>query len=417
MTHCDYCDIKIDGLPFHCRRCGGNFCSSHRLPEYHNCPGLKRGNIFQNLGSKKRPKSHKRKRHYHQVQEHHKKEYVGTSRQKPNYIEKVKSFFKRRYYKTKSWLNSRHHRSYRNWNAFFMNLLWIVVLSISFMIIYSNLEKLNEIVLWFLPLGGGLLLVNAFFWIKYFWKFLKRIFYWYEGERNGVKYLIILIIIFLLWQGYQNRDTLFDSSIEFYDKINFSSILPLGISENIPEDSVFSKKSVDTITEGISQNINEVINPEPISDKTMDVEKAILKYTNVKRKSRGLSTLKWDAKLATVARDHSLDMVENDFFSHDNLKGEDPTDRAIRHGYNVHKELGGGWYSDGIAENIGQMPTGDVEGMGYVSSDADSIGEAHVESWMDSPGHRANILESQYDILGVGCAYDGLYYTCTQNFK
>jgi len=57
-----------------------------------------------------------------------------------------------------------------------MNIPWIVILSISFTIIYSNLEKLNEIVLWFLPLGGALLLVNAFFWIKYIWKLLKKIY-------------------------------------------------------------------------------------------------------------------------------------------------------------------------------------------------------------------------------------------------
>lgn len=421
MTHCDYCDIKIDGLPFHCRRCGGDFCPKHRLPEEHNCPGLKRINIFKRIKLEEdtitnRP-IYRKKKHYYEVDDNHKREFVETSKQQPTFSEKYKLFLKRKFYQTKSWLLLKQHRSYHNWNAFFMNILWIVVLSISFMIIYSNLIKLNEIVLWFLPLGGALLIVNAFFWIKYFWKFIKQIYYWYEGERNWVKYLIMLILIFLLWQGYLNRDTLFDNAIEFYDKINFSSILPLGISENIPEDSLFSKKSVNTIIEGISQNVNEVINPEPISDKTMDVEKAILKYTNVERKSQGLSTLTWDAKLATVARDHSLDMVENDFFSHDNLKGEDPTDRAIRHGYNVHTELGGGWYSDEIAENIGQMPTGNVEGMGYVSSDADSIGKAHVESWMDSPGHRANILNSQYNILGVGCAYDGLYYTCTQNFK
>jgi len=63
------------------------------------------------------------------------------------------------------------------------------------------------------------------------------------------------------------------------------------------------------------------------------------------------------------------------------------------------------------------MPTGSVEGMGYVSNDADSIGNAHVKSWMDSPGHKENILDTGYDVIGVGCAYDGLYYTCTQNFK
>ena len=109
-------------------------------------------------------------------------------------------------------------------------------------------------------------------------------------------------------------------------------------------------------------------------------------------------------------------MVENDFFSHANLKGEDPTDRAIKSGYNVHKELGGGWFSEGVAENIGKMPPGSVQGVGYVNNDPESIAKAQVASWMTSPGHRANILDSQYSHLGVGVAYDGLYYVSTQNF-
>lgn len=413
MAYCDECNTRIDGLPFQCRRCGGIFCSKHRLPEDHHCPGLKQGNVFMNLAP--RHKRHKKNKRHH-AKSHHEPQQHHVQHQQ-SFMGKCKSAIKRKYYRIKNWLRSRRHRSYRNWNAFFMNLLWVVILSVVFMILYSNVQKLNEIVLWFIPLGGLLLLVCAFFWLKYFWRLLKKIYYWYNGERNWVKYVIIIFILILVWQGYQNQDTLFDGAIEAYDKINFSSILPLGISDDIPEDSVFSKKGVDAIKEDISQNVDEFVNPEPISDKTMAVEKAILKYTNVERKSDGKSTLSWDSNLASVARDHSLDMVENDFFSHDNLRGEDPTARAIRHGYNVHKELGGGWYSDGIAENIGKMPTGNVEGMGYVASDADSIGKAQVESWMQSPGHRQNILDAQYNLLGVGCAYDGLYYVCTQNFK
>ena len=38
---CDFCGKPIDGLPFTCKFCGGKFCSKHRLPEEHNCPGLK----------------------------------------------------------------------------------------------------------------------------------------------------------------------------------------------------------------------------------------------------------------------------------------------------------------------------------------------------------------------------------------
>lgn len=36
-THCNYCFVSLP-LPYRCRRCGGWYCSEHRLPERHNCP-------------------------------------------------------------------------------------------------------------------------------------------------------------------------------------------------------------------------------------------------------------------------------------------------------------------------------------------------------------------------------------------
>ncbi|NOR59476.1 MAG: hypothetical protein GQ469_02420, partial [Methanosarcinales archaeon] len=157
--------------------------------------------------------------------------------------------------------------------------------------------------------------------------------------------------------------------------------------------------------------------PEAISNETKDIEKSIFKYTNDQRKKRGLNELIWDDKLADIAREHSLDMVTNDFLDHINLMGENPTDRATRHKYPIKKYLGGRTYSIGIAENIGSMPTGNVEGIGYIYSDVDSIGKALVDSWMASSGHRENILNPEYDVIGVGVAFDGQYYVATQNFK
>ena len=63
------------------------------------------------------------------------------------------------------------------------------------------------------------------------------------------------------------------------------------------------------------------------------------------------------------------------------------------------------------------MPTGNVVGQGYVNNDAQSIAQAMVQSWMNSPGHRENILNAKYARIGVGVAYDGtLYYLGTQDF-
>jgi len=71
----------------------------------------------------------------------------------------------------------------------------------------------------------------------------------------------------------------------------------------------------------------------------------------------------------------------------------------------------------GIGENIGMMPTGNVEGNGYVISSND-VANAMMKGWMNSPGHRANILESDYNFIGVGVAYNGYNtYYLTQDFK
>jgi len=177
------------------------------------------------------------------------------------------------------------------------------------------------------------------------------------------------------------------------------------------------QREISTI-ENIENDIFDSVfeEPEPISNKTKDIEKLIFIYTNDQRKKYGLNELTWDDNLADIAREHSLDMATNNFFDHTNLKGEDPTDRAIRHQYPIKKRLDRRTYSVGIAENIGSMPTGNVEGIGYVYSDED-IGNALVNSWMASPGHRENILNSEYDVIGVGVAFDGQYYVATQNFQ
>lgn len=150
---------------------------------------------------------------------------------------------------------------------------------------------------------------------------------------------------------------------------------------------------------------------------TYDIENIVFNKVNEERRTQGLNALIWDSKLAEVARLHSLDMANRSYFSHENPEGEDPTMRAIRNGYDVHKELGNGWYSDGIGENIGMMPTGNVQGYGYVSS-AKDVADAMMQSWMNSHGHRANILKADYNFIGVGVAYNGYgTYYLTQDFK
>lgn len=147
------------------------------------------------------------------------------------------------------------------------------------------------------------------------------------------------------------------------------------------------------------------------------IEQAVFFLTNQERQAQGLPALQWDGALASVARAHSQDMAANNYMSHTNLRGRDPTARAVAAGYDVRRSLGGGRYTAGIGENINMMPTGNVLGQGYVNNDPQSVARAMVQGWMNSPGHRENILRTQYARIGVGVAYDGtLYYYGTQNF-
>jgi uncharacterized protein YkwD len=117
-------------------------------------------------------------------------------------------------------------------------------------------------------------------------------------------------------------------------------------------------------------------------------ERQILDLTNVIRCRYKLPTLSWYDKASLVARSHSKDMEMNHYFNHVSAtSGMDPFQRLKQAG--VHYLLAG--------ENI-------------AAGFPDAI-EAY-ESWMNSPGHRKNILEKGFRQLGVGVYLD--YYT--QNF-
>ena len=106
---------------------------------------------------------------------------------------------------------------------------------------------------------------------------------------------------------------------------------------------------------------------------------------------RGSSQLRWDDRLKAIARAHSEDMTERGYFSHDTPEGLGPTERGTRAGYSCWK---GSHY--GLAENI------TIE---LMSNDTDKLAAAAVQGWVESPGHRANLLDRQYDRTGIGASF------------
>ncbi|WP_245805805.1 CAP domain-containing protein [Bacillus alkalicellulosilyticus] len=117
-----------------------------------------------------------------------------------------------------------------------------------------------------------------------------------------------------------------------------------------------------------------------------DIESQVIELTNQERRKNGLSDLQADATLANVAREKSNDMQQNNYFSHTSPTYGSPFDMIRDFGVS---------YSS-AAENIAQ---------GQRSA------EQVVQAWMNSEGHRANILNGNFTHIGVGYNENGHYWT------
>ena len=137
-----------------------------------------------------------------------------------------------------------------------------------------------------------------------------------------------------------------------------------------------------------------------------DVEELIVILVNDEREQYELTTLSEDALLTDLAREHSISMVENNFFGHERYPGERPLS------YNMSPGTMRG-------ENLAKIPTQQYIPGPYLS--LQEVCEWAVSGWMDSPGHRANILEPRYYKTGVGVALseegDFTYLYITQIFE
>lgn len=98
---------------------------------------------------------------------------------------------------------------------------------------------------------------------------------------------------------------------------------------------------------------------------------------NDERAEGGVSMVQEDARLSGAALGHARDMVDRGYLAHVSPEGATPGDRALAAGYD--------W--NFIAENIAQ---------GFHSD------PAVIAAWMDSPGHRANMLDARAEEFGLG---------------
>lgn len=116
------------------------------------------------------------------------------------------------------------------------------------------------------------------------------------------------------------------------------------------------------------------------------LESYMLTLLNKHRKENGIPTIGTDGTLARCAREHADDMIKRKFFDHTNPDGLDGFKRAQKAGY-----------KNGVRENIARTAMG---GNGILEV------EAADERLMQSPGHKANILDPTLKVVGIGIAYD-----------
>ncbi len=223
-------------------------------------------------------------------------------------------------------------------------------------------------------------------------------------RKQGKKVAGITIIIVVGLFGF----LFYNGTLEFNQK-NLEKSIDSIINE-VPQIGELQTKIEET-TEGIVKRIEEeqirVEDEQRISDEKyiQDITTKVHELINQERTSHGLRSLSWNAKLAQASLNHSTDMAKREYFEHDSPEGHDFSWRYSQVGFNCAVTQGNLIYGGG--ENIMYLD-------GYYG--VDTIASETVESWMNSPGHRANILTSyfQSEGIGVGISYNEVYVT--QNF-
>lgn len=131
--------------------------------------------------------------------------------------------------------------------------------------------------------------------------------------------------------------------------------------------------------------------PAPKASSAPSVAEEVIALVNTERSKEGCSSVSGNSLLAKAASRHSADMVARDYFSHTSPDGTDPGTRITAVGYR--------WSTYG--ENIAK---------------GQQTAEAVMDAWMNSDGHRANILNCAFKEIGIGREDSSGGPVWTQNF-
>lgn len=134
-------------------------------------------------------------------------------------------------------------------------------------------------------------------------------------------------------------------------------------------------------------------------DRVRAYERAIHGRVNEVRANRDRGRLEFNDAIADVARAHSEDMAQRDYFAHESPEGDGPADRLAAFFPEHCRRIG-----ENLA-NVGTRP----------DDDAAAVAERVVSGWLDSEPHRENLLAAAFDEEGIGVAMDEGRVLATQN--
>ncbi len=131
------------------------------------------------------------------------------------------------------------------------------------------------------------------------------------------------------------------------------------------------------------------------------LEQEVHELINQARLQNGLKPLGWDSKLNSIARAHSSDMALRNYFNHVSPEGFSVADRYMQGGFAM---------TTGCGENIFMSPEAKAD---YFQNgvlvkteyyEQSELADLIVQGWMNSPGHRQNILSLDWTVQAIGIA-------------
>jgi len=155
------------------------------------------------------------------------------------------------------------------------------------------------------------------------------------------------------------------------------------------------------------------------------LERQVHGLINEERRKQGLDVVEWNGALSSIALAYSKDMASRSFFSHYSPEGAGFSDRYAAAGFECSVEAGGYVYMGGenlFRNSLFSTATytevhGTVQSVEYDWTPMESIAQSIVAGWMESPGHRKNILEPHWESEGIGVAVASDYKVyITENF-